>query len=74
VWAAVLAGVLNMVGILFLKASHPPSAATTLLVALGGFKTTWHNAFTITIGVLILAIFGEVLRFLRLGKGRSHST
>lgn len=35
VWASVLAVVLNMLGVLLLKASHPPSAATTLLVALG---------------------------------------
>lgn len=69
VWAAVLAVVLNMLGVLLLKASHPPSAATTLLAALGSFKITWHNTFTITVGVLIVATLGEVLRFLRLGKG-----
>lgn len=69
VWAAVLAVVLNMLFGFVLKASHPPAAATTLLVALGGFKPTWQDAATIMIGVLIVAIVGEALRRFRL-KGR----
>ncbi len=69
VWAAVLAVALNMLLGFVLKASHPPAAATTLLVALGGFKPTWQDAATIMIGVLIVAIAGEMLRRFRL-KGR----
>ncbi|MBL1178937.1 HPP family protein [Pantanalinema sp. GBBB05] len=65
VWAAVIAVALNMLLGLILKASHPPAAATTLLVALGGFKPTWRDASTIMIGVLIVAIVGELLRRLR---------
>lgn len=68
VWAALVAVVLNMLGVILARASHPPSAATTLLVALGGFKPTWQNALTVIIGVSIVAVLGEGLRFLRLGK------
>ena len=45
--------------------SHPPAAATMLLVALGGFEPTWKSAGTIVAGVLIVAILGEGVRFLR---------
>ncbi len=68
VWTALLAVLLNMLGVILARASHPPSAATTLLVALGGFKPTWHNALTVIIGVFLVAIIGEGLRFLRLSK------
>ncbi|WP_013334673.1 HPP family protein [Gloeothece verrucosa] len=68
VWAALLAIVLNMIGVILARASHPPSAATTLLVALGGLKVTWQDALTVIIGVLLLAVFGEGLRLLRLAK------
>ena len=54
-----------MSGLSLLKASHPPAAATMLLVALGGFKPTWHTAATIVVGVLILATLGEGVRYLR---------
>ncbi|HEY9642661.1 MAG TPA: HPP family protein [Coleofasciculaceae cyanobacterium] len=65
VWAAVLAVALNMLFGFILKASHPPAAATTLLLALGGFKPTWQDAATVMIGVLIVAIAGEMLRRFR---------
>lgn len=66
VGAAVLSVTLNMwLGIL-LKASHPPAAATTLLVSLGGFKPNFQSILTIMIGVVIVATLGEVLRRLRL--------
>lgn len=42
VWAAALSGILTMIGLSSLKASHPPAAATMLLVALGGFEPTWR--------------------------------
>ncbi|MEG4107917.1 HPP family protein [Microcoleus sp. S13_C5] len=72
VWAAAIAIALNMLGGLLLRASHPPAAATTLLVALGGFKPTVHDTLTVIIGVLIVATVGEVLRRIRLGKVPSH--
>ncbi|HEY9825385.1 MAG TPA: HPP family protein [Stenomitos sp.] len=65
VGAAVLAVALNMLFGFILKASHPPAAATTLLVALGGFKPNWHDAITIMVGVLIVATVGEMLRRFR---------
>lgn len=68
VWGAVLAIALNMLGGLLLRASHPPAAATTLLVAFGGFKPTVHDTLTVIVGVLIVATVGEGLRRIRLGK------
>lgn len=65
VWAALLATALTMLGLSLLKASHPPAAATTLLMALGGFDPTWHDARTIVVGVLILAVLGKGVRYLR---------
>lgn len=72
VGASVLAIALNMLTGLILKASHPPAAATTLLVALGGFKPTVQDSLTVMIGVSIVAIAGEVLRRFRLGELRSR--
>ena len=65
VWAAVLSAVLTMLGLSLLKATHPPAAATMLLVALGGFEPTWRSAGTVTAGVLLLAVLGEGVRYLR---------
>src|SRR5512147_2669855 len=47
-WAAVLSAVLTMLGLSLLKATHPPAAATMLLVALGGFEPTWRSAGIVT--------------------------
>jgi uncharacterized protein YjeT (DUF2065 family) len=52
-----------------LRSGHPPAAATTLLVALGTFRTAWGAAL-IVIGVVILVILGEGAKRLRgLGRG-----
>ncbi len=74
VWASVLAIVLTMFGSALLKASHPPAAATTLLIALGGFRPTVHDVFTIVVGVLIVAVAGEGLRRLRYEQIVEHGT
>lgn len=66
VWASVLAIALNMLLGFLLKASHPPAAATTLLVSLGGFKPTVSDVTHVVIGVAIVAIAGEALRQIRL--------
>ncbi|MBI3803108.1 MAG: HPP family protein [Nitrospirae bacterium] len=66
--AAVLATGLMLLGVLLLRASHPPAAATTLLVALGGFKVSLHTLTVVVSGVLIVALVGEGLRRLRLGS------
>lgn len=65
VWASVLAITLNMLFGLILKASHPPAAATTLLVSLGGFKPTVSDVTHVVVGVLIVAIAGEIFRQVR---------
>lgn len=48
-----------MIGLGILKASHPPAAATMLLVALGGFPPARRSVGTIVAGVLILTVLGE---------------
>jgi hypothetical protein len=52
---------------LLLKANHPPAGATTLLTALGSIKTL-QDAINLTIGVLLVAAFGEVIRRMRTGS------
>lgn len=69
----VLASVLAMAGVLLIAALlkpalHPPAAATTLLVTLGGFRPTWADALSVAFGVLIVAFAGEVLRRTRLAQ------
>ncbi len=67
--ALALASVLEIL----LKARHPAAAATTLLVALGSFKPTLHDAGIVAAGVLILAGVGEGVRRLRLPPVASRS-
>jgi CBS-domain-containing membrane protein len=61
----VFAIALNMLLGFLLKASHPPAAATTLLVSLGGFKPTVVDATQVVVGVFIVAIAGEIFRQIR---------
>lgn len=67
VWAAVIAITLDRLFAMMLKATHPPSAATTLLIALGLLRTTRHDVLVVVAGVLIVAVFGEVIRWFRFG-------
>jgi hypothetical protein len=55
-----------------LKASHPPAGATTLLVALGALKTQ-TDLVNAAIGILAIAVFGEILRRLRLRTATARS-
>ncbi|ALA59245.1 HPP family protein [Nitrospira moscoviensis] len=50
---------------LWLGASHPPAAATVLLITLGGLPVSLQSASTVVIGVLLIALLGEPLRRLR---------
>lgn len=69
-FASVLALALTLLGNILLKAKHPPAGATTMLVSLGAFST-WKDAFVVATGVIIIAVVGEGVRFLRAGgKGR----
>jgi CBS-domain-containing membrane protein len=65
-FASALAVALTQLGQLPLKALHPPAAATVLLITLGGFRPTFHDATVLLVGVLIVAAAGEVVRQLRL--------
>jgi hypothetical protein len=69
VFAAVIAMVLTIGVAPLLHASHPPAAATTLLVALGSLQTL-NDAINVMIGVIIVAAIGELLRRARLGELR----
>jgi uncharacterized membrane protein len=66
-WAAVIAILFTVLIPMLLHASHPPAAATTLLVTLGAIKTITEGIY-LMIGVIILALIGELLRQLRIGK------
>ena len=52
----------------WLKAPHPPAAATTLLITLGGFKPNLHDALALGSGIALVAFAGEVLRRVRLSQ------
>lgn len=65
IWASVIAMGLTLLLQVPLKASHPPAAATALLIALGGFSVTWHDMGVLIAGILIVALLGEGLRRLR---------
>ena len=71
--ASALALGLAIPGELLLNASHPPAAATVLLIALGGFSVSFHSALTIMAGVLLLSLLGEPLRRVRAGHEPSFS-
>ncbi len=66
VWAAALAMALALLVNLLLHSEHAPAGATTLIVALGGFDPTLHDALVVTGGVLLVGVVGESLRRLRL--------
>jgi hypothetical protein len=54
-----------LVGIV-LRASHPPAAATVLLITLGSMKDQ-QQVVAFVIGLIIVAVVGEIVRRLRLG-------
>jgi hypothetical protein len=47
---------------ILLKAQHPPGAATTLLAALGSFHVSWHDTWTVLVGVVAVTLTGELLQ------------
>jgi CBS-domain-containing membrane protein len=64
VLAAAIAIALTMLLGSLMRASHPPAAATTLLVALGGIATA-DQAEALLAGVLAITILGEGARTVR---------
>ena len=65
VGAAVLAAVVTMAVLPLIRASHPPAAATMLLVALGSVEPTWKTAGHVLAGAAIVGALGEGFRWLR---------
>lgn len=51
---------------------HPPAASTTLLVALGSFKPTWHDGAMILTGVAAVTLAAELLKRLRYNSGAAQ--
>lgn len=58
--AAVAGIILTILVTLLLKVAHPPAAATTLLVASGSIQTN-TDYLNLIIGILIIAILGEII-------------
>lgn len=55
---------------LLLKAQHPPAAATTMLITLGGLKPNWGTVLVIVVGVALVAALGETARRLHPHRDR----
>jgi CBS-domain-containing membrane protein len=49
-----------------LRAYHPPSAATALLITLGTYRVTWKSSLSMMAGVLVVALVGEWFQRIRL--------
>lgn len=47
-----------------LNAIHPPAAATTMLITLGGLKSDWDTVGAIAMGIVLVSVFGEAARLL----------
>lgn len=58
--ACVVSSTITVLIQLLLRAVHPPAAVTTLMVTLGGFQVTWHDAFLIMGGAALVAGAGEI--------------
>jgi hypothetical protein len=66
VWASAMAlGVTTLVQP-SLRAYHPPSAATTLLITLGQYHLTWKSSLSMMGGVFVVALMGEWFQRIRL--------
>lgn len=66
-WASVLAVALTILLGIGLRASHPPAAATTLLVTLGGIQRA-EQVIALAMGVVLVGLAGELLRRLRIER------
>lgn len=53
---------LSFVGQLVLKASHPPAAASTLLVTLGATAPEWRGIAMVAAGVLVTSMLARTAR------------
>lgn len=66
VWASAMAVALTTLVQPSLRAYHPPSAATALLITLGAYHLTWKSSLSMMGGVVIVALMGEWFQRIRL--------
>jgi CBS-domain-containing membrane protein len=66
VWASAMAVAMTALLQPTLRANHPPSAATALLVTLGAYHLTWKNSMSMMGGVVVIALMGEWFQRIRL--------
>jgi len=66
VWASAMAVALTTLVQPSLRAYHPPSAATALLITLGAYHLTWKTSLSMMGGVVIVALMGEWFQRIRL--------
>lgn len=66
VWASAIAIAVTTLVQPSLRAYHPPSAATTLLITLGAYHLTWKSSLSMMGGVVIVALMGEWFQRIRL--------
>lgn len=63
-------------GTLFLqilaRSKHPPAAATTMLITLGGVKPTWESVVAVGCGVTLIAALGQAARALSAGMSEAE--
>jgi hypothetical protein len=66
VWASAMAVGVTTLLQPSLRAYHPPSAATALLITLGAYHLTWKSSLCMIGGVVIVALMGEWFQRIRL--------
>jgi hypothetical protein len=66
VWASAMAIAVIVLVQPSLRAFHPPSAATALLITLGAYHLTWKSAASMMGGVVVIALMGEWFQRIRL--------
>lgn len=48
-----------------IRALHPPAAATTMLLVLGGVRAEWPAIMYVMGSIIFVAVYGELIRFLQ---------
>jgi len=66
VWASAMAVAVTALLQPSLRAYHPPSAATALLITLGAYHLTWKNSLSMMGGVVVIALMGEWFQRIRM--------
>jgi CBS-domain-containing membrane protein len=66
VWASAMAVALIVLIQPSLRAYHPPSAATALLITMGAYQVTVRSSLSMMGGVAIIALMGEWFQRIRL--------